>query len=238
MISFIIPALNEEKNIRRSVRQFSKLIKEKKVEVIVGDGGSKDKTIKIAKELGAKIVKNRKKKQNAAVNRNNGAKKAKGDILVFCDADTQLEDPVGFIRDVRKVFFQKDIVAAVPMIKVFPKKRIWKDNLFSGVLNNFQKIAMAFNLPYGSGQCQVVRKSAFEKVGGYDDEIVHSEDSDLFRKLRKIGNFSYLNGQTVYESPRRYRKWGYRKLIWKGISSIFSQRVLKKQTIKEWERVD
>ena len=50
-ISFIIPALNEEKRIERVIKQFDKLDR-KQIEVIVADGGSEDKTVKIAKKLG------------------------------------------------------------------------------------------------------------------------------------------------------------------------------------------
>jgi glycosyltransferase involved in cell wall biosynthesis len=87
-ISIIIPALDEEKRIGKVVKQFSKVKGD--FEVIVADGGSNDKTVEIAKKEGAKVYSNIRENQNIAKNRNLGAKKAKGEILIFCDADTKL----------------------------------------------------------------------------------------------------------------------------------------------------
>ena len=84
MLSIIIPAYNEEKYLPRLLR----CIKEqtyKDYEIIIADANSTDKTRQIAKKYGCKIAKG----GLPAVGRNNGAKIAKGDILLFLDADAK-----------------------------------------------------------------------------------------------------------------------------------------------------
>ena len=88
MISIIIPTLNEEKCLPKLL----KCIKEqtyKYYEIIVADADSKDKTKQIARKFGCKVVKSG---GLPAVGRNNGAKAAKGGILLFLDADSLIEN--------------------------------------------------------------------------------------------------------------------------------------------------
>lgn len=237
-LSFIIPTLNEEKNIPKVVGQFSKLKGVVDYEVIIADGGSKDKTLELAKKFGARTCVNKASKQTIAGNRNTGAKIAKGEILIFCDADTQFEDVVNFSKEVVEVFKNKSIIAAMPRIAVFPDERIWKDEVFSFFYNGIMKTSFFIRFPVSSGQCQVVRKSAFKKVGGYNAEQVHSEDAALFKKLGKVGKMHYLDDFFIFESPRRYRKMGYRNLAKVAVKSIVGQAVLKKNILDNWERVD
>ena len=84
-ISFIIPALNEEKLLRRTLLQFTEnLKKDNDLEIIVSDGGSSDKTSEIANELADKVIfKNENIPQNISRGRNAGAKHSQGDVLVF-----------------------------------------------------------------------------------------------------------------------------------------------------------
>ena len=84
-ISIIIPTLNEEKYIERCLKSL-KNQSFRNFEIIVSDSYSTDDTVKIAKKYGAKVVLT--KKTGPAAGRNEGARKAKGSILVFLDADT------------------------------------------------------------------------------------------------------------------------------------------------------
>ncbi|MEM3374320.1 MAG: glycosyltransferase [Candidatus Woesearchaeota archaeon] len=238
MISFIIPTLDEEKNIERVVSQFNVLKGKFSYEVIVADGGSKDKTRQIAKKLGCKVFKNNRKNQNIAKNRNLGAKHAKGTILVFCDADTQIKNPVFFCKIVLNKLKNKNIVAGVPKIRVFPKEEKKEDKIFLKLLNYFVEKSFKSKYPMASGQCQIIKKTAFEKVNGYNENLSYGEDADIFLRLGRIGKLYFFSNLIVYESPRRYRKWGYPKLITNAISNYLYKILFKKEKIKEWKRVD
>src|SRR5574344_819167 len=86
MLSIIIPTLNEEKNITRLLKQITNQQIGDMYEILIADAGSKDKTCEIAKNFGARVVPG----GLPAVGRNSGAKYAKGDILLFLDADLEL----------------------------------------------------------------------------------------------------------------------------------------------------
>ncbi|NTV23260.1 MAG: glycosyltransferase [Nanoarchaeota archaeon] len=235
MISVIIPALNEEKRISRAISQFDSI---DSIEIIVADGGSTDKTGQISRSLGAKVVLNSRESQTIAKNRNLGAKAAKGDILIFCDADTRLEKPGPFLTKVASVFKDKRVVGGTPDVEVFPEERIWKDVIFHYFLNRLVRLSLLTPIPFGRGQCQIVRKSSFFEVGGYNEELIHAEDSELFRKLRKQGKIVSLPGFFVLESPRRYRKLGYLGLSYLAVKSVAAQLLFKKKGAESWDRVD
>lgn len=81
-VSVIIPAYNEEKSISRVIKDFSKSYVD---EIIVVDNNSTDRTGKLAKEHGAKVVKETKQGYGFAIQR--GLKEAKGHIIIVTEAD-------------------------------------------------------------------------------------------------------------------------------------------------------
>jgi len=83
MLSIVIPTLNEEKGIVKTLNQINKLNINK--EVLVVDGLSNDKTIKNAKKHGAKIIIEKRKGKGIAMR--TGVENAKGDIICFLDGD-------------------------------------------------------------------------------------------------------------------------------------------------------
>lgn len=83
-ISVVIPTLNEEENIRNLLKQVSSMLKGSSYELIVVDGHSKDKTVAIAKSMGAKIIYDSFGKGSAL---NKGIKAAAGDVIIAMDAD-------------------------------------------------------------------------------------------------------------------------------------------------------
>lgn len=237
-LSFIIPTLNEEKMIGGTVQQFAELKGHVDFEVIVADGGSTDRTLEIAEQHGAKTFVNSAEQQTIASNRNLGAKNARGQLLIFCDADTRIDQLKHFTTEVLKAFEDPKLIAAVPRLGVFPSERQWQDRLFSGVLNSCISLSFRTGMPFASGQCQIVRASSFSEVEGYNEQQVHGEDASLFQKLGQVGRLRYLSSLNVFESPRRYRKLGYLRLISIGLYSTFGQMLLNRNVLRAWERID
>jgi len=87
-VSIIIPTLNEEKNIRAVIHGVKKQLSDYSYEIIIVDGHSKDKTVDVARRMGARILYDDVGKGSALIK---GFKKAKGDILVSMDADLSNE---------------------------------------------------------------------------------------------------------------------------------------------------
>lgn len=238
-ISFIIPALNEEKDIGRTISQIKNIDKKYRYEIIVGDGNSVDKTREIAKGLGAKVIRLRKHDpKTIASGRNCGAGIASGEIFIFCDADTLIPGPKKFVSRVISIFEDRNIVAGTVNLEVFPEEKIFIDGVYHHIMNFFIRLSFGTFMPFCSGQCQIVRADVFKKIGGYDSHIVHGEDTELFRRLGKIGRLYFFNDLYIYESPRRYRKVGYIRLFFRGLYSFIYQAISGKNAFKRWKRVD
>ena len=238
-ISFIIPALNEEKRIAVIINNIHLLDENYKYEIIVADGNSTDKTVDIAERMGAIVINERKEAPKTIANgRNTGASLATGEIFIFCDADTIMKDPNNFLSEVFSVFQNKQIIGGAPSLRIFPEETILKDKVFHYLFNRIKRFSFTTKVPICGGQCQIVRGSSFREINGYNINIVHGEDSDLFRRLRKLGKLHFFTKLVVYESPRRYRHFGYALLIIQGVYSMVYQQIFKKNVFKEWRRVE
>lgn len=203
MVSVIIPTLNEEVYLPRLLECLKKQTFQE-FEIIVSDASSKDKTRDIAESYGAIVVDGGK----PAVGRNNGAKAAKGDILVFIDADVEFDE--NFLGDAILDFNNKKLDLAIPYFKEVHDSR--KIRLFLKQSNLNKKIMQHTRFPDGTGQLSIIRKSAFEKLGGYK-EIDIAEDTDLYwraaRKKYRVGTVS----AKFYSSTRRLEKKGISFLL-------------------------
>jgi peptidoglycan-N-acetylglucosamine deacetylase len=204
--SFIIPTLNEEKFIGRCLASI-KAQKRKDLEIIVVDSMSKDCTAKISKSFGAKVI--QKKCTGPAQARNIGAAKAKGEILVFPDADVKFKR--GFLHRLEK-WFVHDIGGGIP--------RIVSNDSDSKAINTSYKFAnsiahllISMGVGVTIGSCFIYRKSVFKKVGGFNPKFLTNEDHDLAMRVAKKEKFVYFNNITVGVSTRRAKRWGMLKII-------------------------
>lgn len=198
-ISVIIPTLNEEKYIESTLFHIKK---QKPFEIIVADSYSKDKTVKIAKKYGAKIV--FVKRKNAAAGRNAGAKVARGDILLFLDADTIAF--ANLLSTIEKDFSHRGTVGWTCAIYAFSPS--WKEHLVYSAFNHFVQSSIAMKRPKAAGIVIAVRKDVFDKIGGFNENMDVFEDFDFCLKTKKFGGFRYSGRTCVYTSTRRIQRWG------------------------------
>jgi glycosyltransferase involved in cell wall biosynthesis len=209
MISIIIPTLNEEellpkllKSIRRQgVNDY---------EIILADAGSTDRTREIAQKFGAKVVKG----GLPAVGRNEGAKVAKGDLLLFLDADVILSEK--FFEKAIREFNRRNLeVASVQLDPQTSRKMI--KFLFERFYNYPVKKLERF-LPYGA-MGYLIKKKLHQKIKGFDEKIKLCEDHDYVRRAAKFGKFGVLRGVKISISLRRFYKDGWLKVILKYMSA-------------------
>jgi len=201
MLSIIIPTLNEE-NYLPTLLDSIRSQNFKDLEIIVADAGSKDKTIEIAKGFGCKIIKG----GLPAMGRNEGAKVARGNLLLFLDADTIL--PEDFFEKALKEFKERNLDIASFCLEAKTKSK-FKKFLFDAFYN-LPILILEKILAHGA-QAILVKKEIFEKVGGFDEEIKFAEDHSFMRKAKKVVNFGILRKVRVFSSLRRFEREGFIK---------------------------
>ncbi|MDI6801454.1 MAG: TIGR04283 family arsenosugar biosynthesis glycosyltransferase [Thermodesulfovibrionales bacterium] len=190
-ISVVIPALNEENNIRACIESAKRL---NPVEIIVVDGGSTDRTKEVAKAAGAQVVDSPK---GRGVQMNMGASHANGDLLLFLHADSRFHESLmpwqiftqEFLQDYSGGFFKlafDDNSISTRLVELFA---------------NFR--ARFFSLPYGD-QAVFIRRDIFQKLGGFR-EYPFLEDIDMSIRIRKFGRLKYIP-LPVTASSRRIQK--------------------------------
>lgn len=189
-ISVIIPTLNEESHIEKTLQSVVK--QEGDYEVCVVDGGSTDNMVAIAKRYACVIN----SKRGRAVQMNAGAMLCKGDILLFLHADTLLPDNA--FREIRKKM-QDDTVAGGSFYIAFDA-----DNF---ILRGVSFITrFNFSLFHFGDQGIFVRRDVFQKLHGYK-EIPLMEDYDFYKRLREQGKVILIR-MPVISSARRFIKKG------------------------------
>jgi glycosyltransferase involved in cell wall biosynthesis len=199
MISVIIPAYNEESYIGETLESVKNQDHEN-YEIIVIDNCSTDRTAKISERFTNNVLI---MKSNVAKARNIGAMKAKGEILLFLDADTTLER--NFLRDVADRFENSDIISLYPYIKT--KGRAGDKVAY---FLSFQLIWLLsiIGFPLFPTMCVAYRKKEFEVAGGFEEKYITAEDIVLTRRIKEYGKCVVEKDIVVYTSSRRSSKMG------------------------------
>ncbi len=199
-ISVIIPTLNEGKYIDYTLFHVAKL---RPYEIILGDSHSTDDTVKVAKKYGCRAVQC--PRGAASIGRNAGGKAARGDILLFLDADTIVFPNI--LDVIKKDFRSRKTAGWTCSIYAFSPK--WKEHLIYNGSNNLVEFLTKYaKKPHAPGIVMAVRKDVFDKVGGFDENLKVMEDHDFAMKAGKHGKFVFSKETCVYTSTRRMNKWG------------------------------
>lgn len=241
--SLIIPTYQEEKILEHSLSLYTKELRDKfGFELIVSDGGSTDNTLTIAKEYADKIAYHKtKERQNISQGRNRGAELANSDYLVFINADAEPKDLEQFFNLIidftlgNGKYAKYDAIATY--VTSFPDQTFLKDKLFYAFFNFYFSFLLKIGLGMGRGECQILKKSTFDNLGGYNENIFAGEDFDLYRRVNLDGKVVFAHDIIIYESPRRFRKYGYLRTILLWFVNSISVWAIGKSISKEWEAV-
>jgi len=196
-ISVIIPTLNEERNIAKTLENARGV----KVERIVADGGSTDRTRDVVKKCNVKLIYS---KKGRAVQQNAGAQYAKGKILLFLHADSSL--PGGFDSAIRQAYVNNFSFGTFSLGIDASGLGFRATEMIANARSKY------LGLPYGD-QAIFVDKKLFEDVGGFPIVPI-MEDFLLIKNLTKeSGNKPTILPQKVMTSPRRWQQYGLCKVF-------------------------
>jgi rSAM/selenodomain-associated transferase 2 len=216
-ISVIIPTLNEENVLAQSLAHVSALGLD---EIVVADGGSTDRTARIAEAFCASVPRAHviTAPRGRARQMNEGAKASRGEILLFLHADTRLPQQV--CRFIESTLADSSIVGGRFDI-AFDPPTTW-----GAVISRFMNWRSRLSGIATGDQAIFVRRRIFEQLGGYPD-IPLMEDIEFSVRLKRTGPTAALR-ETAMTSFRRWEQegplktillmWTLRFLYWIGVS--------------------
>ncbi len=212
-VSIIIPTLNEEKNIAACIKAIkSQTFPQERMEIIVVDGNSSDKTVEIAKQFTDKIYTS---EPGFTIQKNLGVRKSNGKYFYYLDADMMLSENV-----IRECFdkCEKDDYIALFVPEVVVGGGFWIK------VRNFER---GFYNATCIDSLRFVKKVKFLEIGGFDVSLFACEDWDFNRRISDTGTVSiikapayhnegefnlkkYLNKKGYYSTTihRYINKWG------------------------------
>jgi cellulose synthase/poly-beta-1,6-N-acetylglucosamine synthase-like glycosyltransferase len=213
-ISVVIPTRNEEENLPRLLLSLGKLeYPTNKLEVVIVDGNSTDRTVKIAKNFGAKVFYNPKILRGAGCQI--GVDRAKGELVAFTDADCRV--PKNWLKGLLNNLNEEKIVS-VGGLNITPRD----DSLFAKAAGRVILLLTRAGARYGftggkaretfhNSGCNVLyRKEAILSAGGFDPNLITCEDHELDFRLREKGYKLFFTPDVIVD---HYRRPTYKKIL-------------------------
>lgn len=238
-LSIIIPTLNEEKVLERtlkSLRQLSIV----QYEIIVSDGHSTDRTLEIVHKYADKVVEHDGSfRQTIAQGRNAGAAAAKGEYFLFIDADVLIPDIDSFFRRALPLFETDPTLAGLTVfLQVLPEHVTLSDKLFFAISNRVNQVLNnVLHLGSASGEFMMMPAEKFRQVGGFNPQLVVAEDNDLFGRLSKVGKTRVETGLYVMHTSRRAHSVGWPILLALWLGNFIYSKLRGKSLSREWKAI-
>jgi len=233
-ISLVIPAYNEELYIKKCLSSIKRHQIDDICEVIVVDNGSCDTTSKIAEQFPFVTIISEPQK-GASYARQKGLMHAKGDLVAFIDADTVIT-PGWIEKAINEFVTHKNLVALSGPVSY--DLNIWYSSLIDAY---FDILVVPFSKITGSlvlcGNF-VVRKDAIIDIGGFDTKIAfYGDDTNIARRLKKVGKVTFKRNFFIYTSGRRLKKEGITKTGFIYAINYFSEKFFHKQVTKKYRDI-
>ena len=203
MISFIVPAYNEERLLGATLDALraAALATGEPYELIVADDASTDRTAAIAAQHGAIAVSVA--HRQIAATRNSGAREANGDWLIFVDADTLVSEAV--VRSAVEAL-RSGAVGGGAAVEFDGTVPLYARLLLPVLVRSFRWAGLA------AGCFLFCTRHAFAAVGGFDEAFYGAEELVMSRALKRHGRFVVLR-QAVITSGRKLRTHSVREML-------------------------
>ena len=224
ILSIIIPTYNEEEYLPILLDSIKSQSFDD-YEIIVADANSTDKTREVAESYGCTVVDG----GLPAVGRNNGAKIAKGEYLLFLDSDLELTED--YLRNALYEFRMERLGIAITQMT--PMSNKIEDKIFHDFANYFM-ISVEKIKPHGAGCYGIIaRKELHDRCNGFDEDLTFGVDTDYIERLAKIEPFKVLRNAKIGVSTRRLEEEGIETLIKQYGRSTVNDFLGKRTTAEE-----
>jgi glycosyltransferase involved in cell wall biosynthesis len=194
--SVVIPTWNEEgwiAGLLENLKSFKEVD-----DIIVVDNYSLDQTRDIAKAHGACVVEG----GRPGSARNHGVSLTHRDFVLLVDADAAI--PNGALDRITETFSSRQQVAAIHF-RLTPIEASPFVRFCYHVMDYYLATLDHVGISQGVGTFVAVRKSSFNAVGGFREELTAGEDADFMRRIRGVGVVKYIRSVTIGTSSRRFR---------------------------------
>lgn len=216
-ISVVIPAYNKEDSILQTVEAVKNIDYPKdKLEILVVDDGSRDRTVEIAKKIEGIRFFEKGYNSGKADTVNFGVKNAKGEIIAIIDADSYPEKDcfkkmIGYFDDP-----ETGAVTASCFVRN-TGKLIEKLQAVEYFLIAFGRKILDFvdSVYVTPGSLSMYRKKLLDEVGGFDTNNI-TEDIEIAWKILKYKykNRMCLSAKVYTDVPDNLKKWWKQRLRW------------------------
>lgn len=216
MISVIVPSFNEEERIEACLSSLiHQTMPRNRYEIIVVDGGSKDKTREIAEKYADEVFIQTSPKVGGA--RNDGAQRAKGEILVTTDADTYL--PPDWLDRIEQGFSDPAVVMIYGPVR--PIEGTMKNRFYLYLANTLAGIGyLTGTILFTLGCNSAFRREAFIQAGMYRVSDA-GDDLEIAHRMKKLGKIRFDRHLWVGFSMRRYDQFGALKSVYEWFYIVF-----------------
>ena len=221
LVSILIPTLDEERELPRLLGDLAAL--HGAWEIVVADGGSRDRTPQIARAhpARARVVESA---GGRAAQLNAAARAASGDVLLFVHADSRL--PRDAYASLAQAWRAGPQVAGGNFALRFAG-----DGRFERALGAVYRLQRRHGFYYGDSSIWV-RRDAFDALGGFR-EIAIMDDYDFVRRLERSARTRCLPGPAT-TSARRWRNAGIARTLaawfvirWLFVAGVAPQRLAR-----------
>lgn len=209
-VSVVVPTLNEAEYLPSLLASLAAQTLPVH-EVIVADAGSTDGTAALARGAGARVVPG----GHPGVGRNEGARSATGEWLLFLDADVRL--PADALETAFREMARERLDSASCWF--VPDSRSLFLRLNHWLSAHYFRLSSRLRWPHSIGAFLLVPRATHVSIGGFDLSIKVAEDQDYVRRLARVGRYGFLRRPSIVIAARRFDAEGSLRmsLKWIGI---------------------